>query len=118
MRSVGGIPQLGESLNTLGLRPKDVNFLSNSTMINPTFGNGLSVTVGYGNSIPIVPFGGANTTMFRIPASNLLPFGLMPSPMPSVDNLSYGRITPLNSMSVGGFKTRIQATAPLWKPVK
>lgn len=118
MRSVGGIPQLGESLNTLGLRPKDVNFLSNSTMINPTFGNGLSVTVGYGNSIPTVPFGGANTTMFRIPASNLLPFGLMPSPMPSVDNLSYGRITPLNSMSVGGFKTRIQATAPLWKPVK
>ena len=118
MRSVGGIPQLGESLNTLGLRPVDVNNLPNSAMISPTFNNGLSVTVGYGNTIPMVKFGTGNTILFRIPASDVLPFGLMPTPMPSTGDLNYARITPLSSMSVGQFKTIIQATAPLWKPVK
>ncbi|SHM68651.1 hypothetical protein [Chryseobacterium polytrichastri] len=52
MRSVKGIPMVGEGLDKLGLRDKDVNFLSNSTMITPLFSNGLSVTVGYGNTMP------------------------------------------------------------------
>jgi len=43
---------VGEGLDKLGLRNGDVNELPNSTRISPSFENGLSVTVGYGNIIP------------------------------------------------------------------
>ncbi|MGI9582581.1 RHS repeat-associated core domain-containing protein [Chryseobacterium sp. RRHN12] len=68
MRNVNGMPMVGEGLDKLGLRDRDVNLLSNSTMITPLFANGLSVTVGYGDVIPpnVPDFSRGKGTIFRI----------------------------------------------------
>jgi hypothetical protein len=119
MRSVGGLPMIGEGLDKLGLRDKDVNFLSNSTMITPLFSNGLSVTVGYGNIIPSdVPDTHKKQTLFRISASSLVSYGLIGMPVPNNSNPFYGQIRPATPMNVGTFRTLIQSTAPAWQPVK
>ena len=104
MRSVNGKPMIGEGLDKLGLRDRDVNNLSNSTMITPFFKNGLSVTVGYDNVIP----------------SNVpdLSSGLVGLPVPNPSIPNYGQIRPAMPMSVGTFRTLIQSTAPAWQPVK
>lgn len=119
MRSVGDVPMVGEGLDKLGLRDKDVNFLSNSSMINPLFSNGLSVTVGYGNIIPSdVPDTHKKQTLFRISASSLVSYGLIGIPVPNPSNPFYGQIRPAIPMNVGTFRTLIQTTAPAWQPVK
>ncbi|KPH13815.1 hypothetical protein AMQ68_09780 [Chryseobacterium sp. ERMR1:04] len=115
MRSVNGIPMVGEGLDKLGLRDKDVNFLSNSTMITPLFSNGLSVTVGYGNTIPSdVPDTHKKQILFRIPASSLVSYGLIGTPVPNTSNPFYGQIRPAIPMNVGTFRALIQTTAPAW----
>ncbi|KFF25292.1 hypothetical protein IW16_14845 [Chryseobacterium vrystaatense] len=56
MRSVGGVPELGNSLNTLGVRSTD--FIRNVNDLDYVFGSsgqGMSVTPGYGNVIPATP---------------------------------------------------------------
>ncbi|MCX8526474.1 hypothetical protein OF897_21405 [Chryseobacterium formosus] len=119
MRSVNGMPMVGEGLDKLGLRDKDVNFLTNSTMITPLFSNGLSVTVGYGNIIPSdVPNTHKKQTLFRISASSLVSYGLIGIPVPTTSNPFYGQIRPGIPMNVGTFRTIIQTTAPAWQPVK
>ncbi|MDQ0593702.1 hypothetical protein QFZ37_002071 [Chryseobacterium ginsenosidimutans] len=119
MRSVGGMPMVGEGLDKLGLRDRDVNLLSNSTMITPLFSNGLSVTVGYGNAIPSdVRNTGKKSILFRISASSLLSYGLVGLPVPNSSIPNYGQIRPAIPMNVGTFRTLIQSTAPAWQPVK
>ncbi|MBY0486819.1 MAG: hypothetical protein K2P85_06505 [Flavobacteriaceae bacterium] len=107
MRSVGLVPELGSSLNTLGLREKD-------------YGNGMSVTIGYGDIIPSnVPFGTNSTTLFRARLIDLLPFGLSITPMPKPDNPFYGQITPTGTnITPIEFISRIQLSTPAWKPIK
>ena len=57
MRSIGGIPELGNSLNTLGVRYKDFspNILgqlkTDTDFVYDSSGEGMSVTPGYGNII-------------------------------------------------------------------
>lgn len=120
MRNVGGMPMVGEGLDKLGLRDRDVNNLSNTTMITPLFENGLSVTIGYGNITPsgVPDFSRGKGTLFRIPASSLISYGLvgLPVPNPSVPN--YGQIRPAIPMNIGTFRALIQSTAPAWQPVK
>jgi hypothetical protein len=119
MRSVNGMPMVGEGLDKLGLRDKDVNFLSNSTMITPLFSNGLSVTIGYGNTIPSdVPDTHKKQILFRISASSLVSYGLIGTPVPNTSNPFYGQIRPAIPMNVGTFRALIQTTAPAWQPVK
>ncbi|QBA22440.1 hypothetical protein EU348_15100 [Chryseobacterium indologenes] len=119
MRSVNGTPMVGEGLDKLGLRDKDVNFLSNSTMITPLFSNGLSVTIGYGNTIPSdVPDTHKKQILFRISASSLVSYGLIGTPVPNTSNPFYGQIRPAIPMNVGTFRALIQTTAPAWQPVK
>jgi RHS repeat-associated protein len=119
MRSVNGLPMVGEGLDKLGLRDRDVNFLSNSTMITPLFSNGLSVTIGYGNIIPSdVPDTHKKQILFRIPASSLVSYGLIGMPVLNNSNPFYGQIRPATPMNVGTFRTLIQTTAPAWQPVK
>jgi hypothetical protein len=119
MRSVNGMPMIGEGLDKLGLRDKDVNFLSNSTMITPFFENGLSVTVGYGNRIPSdVLNTGKKSILFRISASSLASYGLVGVPVPNPAIPNYGQIRPAIPMNVGTFRALIQSTGPAWQPVK
>jgi len=119
MRSVNGKPMIGEGLDKLGLRDRDVNNLSNSTMITPLFSNGLSVTIAYGSKIPSdVPDTHKKQTLFRIPASSLISSGLVGLPVPNPSIPNYGQIRPAMPMSVGTFRTLIQSTAPAWQPVK
>jgi len=119
MRSVNGMPMVGEGLDKLGLRDRDVNLLSNSTMITPLFSNGLSVTIGYGNIIPSdVPDTHKKQILFRIPASSLISYGLVGLPVPNPTVPNYGQIRPAIPMNVGTFRALIQSTAPAWQPVK
>ncbi|WP_157844638.1 DUF6443 domain-containing protein [Chryseobacterium sp. Leaf201] len=120
MRSVNGMPMVGEGLDKLGLRDRDVNLLSNSTMITSLFENGLSVTAGYGNVIPpnVPDFSRGRGTLFRIPASSLLSYGLIGLPVFNPNIPNYGQIRPAFPMNVGTFRTLIQSTAPTWQPVK
>ncbi len=120
MRNVNGIPMVGEGLDKLGLRDRDVNLLSNSTMITPLFANGLSVTVGYGDVIPpnVPDFSRGKGTIFRIPASSLMSYGLVGLPVLNPDVPNYGQIRPAIPMNVGTFRALIQSTAPAWQPVK
>ena len=115
MKSVGGVPMLGQSANTLGIRLGDVIPLSFSDQISGTSDSGLSTTFGIG---PVIPSGVPNasnaTTLFRINITSLPALGLKPTPISG----TYWRITPLSNMSVEQFNNRIQSTAPLWKPVK
>lgn len=120
MRSVNGVPMVGEGLDKLGLRDRDVNNLSSSTMITPFFENGLSVTIGYGNVVPpnVPDFARGKGTLFRTSASSLLPYGLVGLPVPNANVPNYGQIRPATPMNVGTFRTLIQSTAPAWQPVK
>jgi hypothetical protein len=120
MRNINGMPMVGEGLDKLGLRDRDVNLLSNSTMITPLFANGLSVTVGYGDVIPpnIPDFSRGKGTIFRIPASSLMSYGLVGLPVLNPDVPNYGQIRPAIPMNVGTFRALIQSTAPAWQPVK
>ncbi|MEF9477674.1 hypothetical protein OWR28_08055 [Chryseobacterium sp. 1B4] len=120
MRNVNGMPMVGEGLDKLGLRDRDVNLLSNSTMITPLFANGLSVTVGYGDVIPpnVPDFSRGKGTIFRISASSLMSYGLVGVPVLNPDVPNYGQIRPAIPMNVGTFRALIQSTAPAWQPVK
>ncbi|MCL9807675.1 hypothetical protein NAT51_19285 [Flavobacterium amniphilum] len=118
MRSVGGIPELGESLNTLGLREKDVDYLSSNDKVDIGFKNGLSVTYGYGEIPPSVPFQGKTTVLFRIKYTHLSALGLYAHPKGGDHGPSEWAIGPGRTMTVKEFKTTIQLTAPLWKQVK
>ncbi|WP_312287637.1 DUF6443 domain-containing protein [Chryseobacterium gleum] len=120
MRNVNGMPMVGEGLDKLGLRDRDVNLLSNSTMITPLFANGLSVTVGYGDVIPpnVPDFSRGKGTIFRISASSLMSYGLVGLPVLNPDVPNYGQIRPAIPMNVGTFRALIQSTAPAWQPVK
>ena len=120
MRNVNGMPMVGEGLDKLGLRDRDVNLLSNSTMITPLFANGLSVTVGYGDVIPpnVPDFSRGKGTIFRIPASSLMSYGLVGLPVLNPDVPNYGQVRPAIPMNVGTFRALIQSTAPAWQPVK
>jgi len=120
MRNVNGMPMVGEGLDKLGLRDRDVNLLSNSTMITPLFANGLSVTVGYGDVIPpnVPDFSRGKGTIFRIPASSLMSYGLVGLPVLNLDVPNYGQIRPAIPMNVGTFRALIQSTAPAWQPIK
>jgi hypothetical protein len=115
MKSLGGIPALGQSANTLGIRMDDVKPLTFSDQISGTSQSGLSTTFGIGPVIPSnVPNATNSTSLFRINISSLPALGLKPTPISG----NYWRITPLTNMSVETFNTRIQSTAPLWQPVK
>lgn len=120
MRNVNGMPMVGEGLDKLGLRDRDVDLLSNSTMITPLFANGLSVTVGYGDVIPpnVPDFSRGKGTIFRISASSLMSYGLVGLPVLNPDVPNYGQIRPAIPMNVGTFRALIQSTAPAWQPVK
>ncbi|PXW06922.1 RHS repeat-associated protein [Chryseobacterium sp. CBTAP 102] len=120
MRNVNGMPMVGEGLDKLGLRDRDVNLLSNSTMITPLFANGLSVTVGYGDVVPpnVPDFSRGKGTIFRISASSLISYGLAGLPVLNPDVPNYGQIRPAIPMNVGTFRALIQSTAPAWQPVK
>ncbi len=120
MKTVNGMPMVGEGLDKLGLRDRDVDHLPNSTMITTFFENGLSVSVGFGNSIPsnVPDFTKGKGTLFKIPASSLISHGLIGIPVPKHEIPNYGQIRPAVPMNVGTFRALIQSTAPAWQPVK
>jgi len=120
MKTVNGMPMVGEGLDKLGLRDRDVDHLPNSTMITTFFENGLSVSVGFGNSIPsnVPDFTKGKGTLFKIPASSLISHGLIGIPVPKPEIPNYGQIRPAVPMNVGTFRALIQSTAPAWQPVK
>ena len=120
MRNVNGLPMVGTGLDKLGLRDRDINNLPNSSRITNLFENGLSVTAGYGNVIPpnVPDFSGGKGTLFRIPASSLISYGLIGVPVPNANIPNYGQIRPAVPMTVGAFRALIQSTAPAWQPVK
>ncbi|WP_336690898.1 MULTISPECIES: hypothetical protein [unclassified Chryseobacterium] len=89
-------------------------------MITTFFENGLSVSVGFGNSIPpnVPDFTKGKGTLFKIPASSLISHGLIGIPVPNPEIPNYGQIRPAIPMNVGTFRALIQSTAPAWQPVK
>ena len=111
-------PMLGQSANTLGIRPTDVSGRPFNEIISGMDTDGLSTTYGGGNyrfsfvnetQIPNnVP---GKTKLFRIEIRDLLPFGLKATPIKG----SYWRITPVYDMTIQNFHEKIQATQKLWK---
>ncbi|MGN7705346.1 DUF6443 domain-containing protein [Chryseobacterium sp. 22543] len=120
MRSVGGLPELGNSLNTLGIRNKDMSnnifgeIKADTDYVYGSSGMGMSVTPGYGNVVPVVEFATPKTTLFRIKATDVYRSGLGIN----VDKINHANITPVGRIMLQQFRTQIQATAPLWKPVR
>ncbi len=121
MRSMGTLPQLGNnSLNTLGVRSKDVSnnifgeLKTDSDYVYGSSGMGMSVTPGYGNIIPPVPFSSSSTSLFRIKAIDIYKSGLGIN----VDGINHANIIPSGRITLQQFRLQVQATAPLWKPIR
>jgi len=111
----GTIPMLGQNRYTLGIRPLDVDGKTGDDFVYPSSLNGLSTTLGIGNSIPSnVPNKTDKTTLFRINAALLPAQGLIPVEIEG----NYIRIIPGIRMTAQEFNLRIQLTAPLWTPVR
>ncbi len=116
-------PILGQSANTLGIRPSDVGNRNFNKIISPTNNQGLSVTIGIGDykSDSVTPQSVPNydkkkTVLWRLEPKDLIPLGLIIAPQP--DPPGYGRILPLYDMSIQSFHERIQLTQSLWKVAK
>jgi RHS repeat-associated protein len=113
------VPMLGQSANTLGIRPSDVGGRDFNEMISSTSTDGLSTTLGMGNyrkDFSVTPeivrnFYAGKTTLYRIKTTDLSPFQLKSRQI----NGTYYRITPANNMSIQEFHNRIQNTQKLWK---
>ncbi|PIF47263.1 RHS repeat-associated protein [Chryseobacterium sp. 52] len=120
MKNVNGMPMVGDGLDKLGLRDRDINNVPSSTMITPLFPNGLSVTVGYGSIIPpnVPDFTNGKGTLFKISASSLISYGLVGLPVPNPKIPNYGQIRPAVPMNVGTFRALIYSTSPAWQPIK
>jgi len=112
-------PMLGQTANTLGIRPTDVLNKAFSENISPLDNSGLSVTIGTGTyksdsvTPQSVPNYGKNTTLWRLDPKQLIPLGLILAPQPSPPG--YGRILPLYNMSIQSFHEKIQLTQSLWR---
>ena len=120
MRSMGSMPQLGNSANTLGVRNTDFStniFGQLKTDIDYVYGSsgeGMSTTPGYGNVIPFVRYGSSSTTLFRIKATDVYRSGLGIN----VDGINHANIIPSGRTTLQQFRLQVQATAPLWKPIR
>lgn len=72
MRSIVGMPELGQNRFTLGIRPLDIGGKTGIEPVYPSSSEGLSTTLGIGNAIPPnVPNATDKTTLFRINAATL-----------------------------------------------
>jgi len=113
-------PVLGQSANTLGIRPSDVAGRGFNEIISPFDNQGLSVTFGMGTykSDSVTPqsipnFVNGKTTLWRMSPIDLLPLGLVA--VPQVSPPGYYRVTPLYDMTIQSFHKRIQLTQKLWE---
>jgi RHS repeat-associated protein len=112
-------PVLGQSANTLGIRPSDVGDRNFNENISPINNQGLSVTIGIGTykSDTVTPQSVPNydkkTVLWRLDPIRLIPLGLIIAPQPSPPG--YGRILPLYDMSIQSFHERIHLTQSLWE---
>lgn len=119
MRSIGGLPELGSSANTLGVRNTDFStslfgeFKSDTDYVYGSSGEGMSTTPGFGNYVPITPYASTKTSLFRINAANVYKSGLGVY----IDKPNHANIIPRGRMTLQQFRLQIQATAPLWKPI-
>ncbi|WP_300353926.1 hypothetical protein [Chryseobacterium sp.] len=115
MLAIGNFPVLGQNRFTLGIRPLDIGGKIGTEYVYPSSLDGLSTTLGIGNVIPPnVPNATNKTTLFRINAATLPAQGLVPAPIEG----NYYRVIPAYRMTAQEFNLRIQATAPLWTPVR
>ncbi len=115
MLAVGNVPLLGQNRFTLGIRPLDIGGKIGTEYVFPSSLDGLSTTLGIGNVIPPnVPNATDKTTLFRINAATLPAQGLIPFQIEG----NYYRIIPAYKMTAQEFNLKIQATAPLWIPVR